>query len=548
MGSFPWFLPAILVEEKWCFLSEFEVPEPQGEVETLPEPVELQKPSTMATAGIATSRPLTLLLFLIINLLSNTITGGGGGGGRVYADNGVFSVRYKYAGRERCLSTLKAHDISRQLRFLAGVDIPLGGSGRPDAVGLYYAKIGIGTPPKDYYVQVDTGSDIVWVNCIQCRECPRKSSLGMELTPYDLEESTTGKLVSCDEQFCLEVNGGPLSGCTTNMSCPYLQIYGDGSSTAGYFVKDYVQYDRVSGDLETTAANGSIKFGCGARQSGDLGSSGEEALDGILGFGKSNSSIISQLASSRKVKKMFAHCLDGINGGGIFAIGHVVQPKVNMTPLVPNQPHYNVNMTGVQVGRVMLNISADVFEAGDRKGTIIDSGTTLAYLPELIYEPLVTMILSRQHNLEVQTIHGEYKCFQYSERVDDGFPPVIFHFENSLLLKVYPHEYLFQYESLWCIGWQNSGMQSRDRKNVTLFGDLVLSNKLVLYDLENQTIGWTEYNCSSSIKVQDEQTGTVHLVGSHYISSAHRLNTKWGVILLFLILLMHWSAHFRCFS
>ncbi|XP_023005003.1 aspartic proteinase-like protein 2 [Cucurbita maxima] len=503
----------------------------------------------MASAAIGTSRPFTVLLFVIINLLSSTILGGGGGVAvGVYADNGVFSVKYKYAGRERSLSTLKAHDINRQLRFLAGVDIPLGGSGRPDAVGLYYAKIGIGTPPKNYYVQVDTGSDIVWVNCIQCKECPRRSSLGMELTTYDLEQSTTGKLVSCDEQFCLEVNGGPLSGCTANMSCPYLQIYGDGSSTAGIFVKDYVQYDRVSGDLETTAANGSIKFGCGARQSGDLGSSGEEALDGILGFGKSNSSIISQLASSRKVKKMFAHCLDGINGGGIFAMGHVVQPKVIMTPLVPNQPHYNVNMTGVQVGRVMLNISADVFEAGDRKGTIIDSGTTLAYLPELIYEPLVTMILSRQHNLEVQSIHGEYKCFQYSRSVDDGFPPVTFHFENSLLLKVYPHEYLFQHEGLWCIGWQNSGMQSRDRKNVTLFGDLVLSNKLVLYDLENQTIGWTEYNCSSSIKVQDEQTGTVHLVGSHYISSAYRLNTKWAVILLFLILVMHWSAHFRCLS
>jgi hypothetical protein len=25
--------------------------------------------------------------------------------------------------------------------------------------------------------------------------------------------------------------------------------------------------------------------------------------------------------------------------------------------------------------------------------------------------------------------------------------------------------------------------------------DLVLSNKLVFYDLENQVIGWTEYNC-----------------------------------------------------
>lgn len=79
-----------------------------------------------------------------------------------------------------------------------------------------------------------------------------------------------------------------------------------------------------------------VSCSCGARQSGDLGSS-EDALDGILGFGKSNSSVISQLASSGNVKKMFAHCLDGVNGGGIFAMGHVVQPKVNTTPLVPNQ-------------------------------------------------------------------------------------------------------------------------------------------------------------------------------------------------------------------
>jgi len=26
--------------------------------------------------------------------------------------------------------------------------------------------------------------------------------------------------------------------------------------------------------------------------------------------------------------------------------------------------------------------------------------------------------------------------------------------------------------------------------------DLVLSNKLVVYDLENMTIGWTDYNCT----------------------------------------------------
>ncbi|XP_022761687.1 aspartic proteinase-like protein 2 isoform X2 [Durio zibethinus] len=454
---------------------------------------------------------------------------------------GVINVKYKFAGSQRSLFDLKDHDSRRQLRILAGVDLPLGGSGRPDGLGLYYAKIGIGTPPKDYYLQVDTGSDLMWVNCIQCKECPKRSSLGIDLTLYDIKDSATGQLVSCDQEFCHAINGGPLATCTANMSCPYLEIYGDGSSTAGYFIKDIVLYDRVSGDLETSSANGSVIFGCGTTQSGNLDSSNEEALDGILGFGKSNSSMISQLASSGKVKKMFAHCLDGVNGGGIFAIGHVVQPKVNMTPLVPNQPHYNVNMTAVQVGLDFLNFTTDVFESGDRKGTIIDSGTTLAYLPDMIYEPLVNKILSQQPNLKLQTVHDDYTCFQYSESLDETFPNVTFHFENSVILKVYPHEYLFPFNGLWCIGWQNSGMQSRDQKNITLLGDLVLSNKLVVYDLENQTIGWTEYNCSSSIQVLDERTGTVHLVGSHYISSACHLNAQFIMIWFLLATLLHYS-------
>ena len=75
---------------------------------------------------------------------------------------------------------------------------------------------------------------------------------------------------------------------------------------------------------------------CGAQQSGELGTS-SEAVDGILGFGQANSSMISQLASAGKVKKVFAHCLDNTNGGGIFAMGEVISPKVNTTPLLPNQ-------------------------------------------------------------------------------------------------------------------------------------------------------------------------------------------------------------------
>ncbi|KAL9397620.1 hypothetical protein Peur_011873 [Populus x canadensis] len=100
-------------------------------------------------------------------------------------------------------------------------------------------------------------------------------------------------------------------------------------------------------------------------------------------------------------------------------------------------------------------------------------------------------------------------------------------------------------QGMWCIGWQNSGLQSRDRRNMTLLEGrgmrrlvdhvkrmFVLSNKLVLYDLENQIIGWSEYNCFSSIKVQDERTGTVHLVGSHSISSACGLHVRLAILFL----------------
>ena len=49
----------------------------------------------------------------------------------------------------------------------------------PGARSLYYTEVKLGTPPKRYYVQVDTGSDILWVNCITCEQCPRKSGLGV---------------------------------------------------------------------------------------------------------------------------------------------------------------------------------------------------------------------------------------------------------------------------------------------------------------------------------------------------------------------------------
>lgn len=74
---------------------------------------------------------LLLLLPLLYFLTLNPVCGSGAAAAAV----GVIKVNYKFAGSDASLSALRAHDDVRHLAILAGVDLPLGGTGRPDASG-----------------------------------------------------------------------------------------------------------------------------------------------------------------------------------------------------------------------------------------------------------------------------------------------------------------------------------------------------------------------------------------------------------------------------
>ncbi|RDY07829.1 Aspartic proteinase-like protein 2, partial [Mucuna pruriens] len=428
--------------------------------------------------------------------------------------NLVFPVERKFKGPVRDLSAIKTHDALRRGRFLSVVDVPLGGNGRANSNGLYYTKIQLGSPPQDYYVQVDTGSDILWVNCVGCTTCPRKSGLGscygrmvhvcfslgirMDLNLYDPNESHTSQVIPCDHEFCTSTYDGPISGCTKEMSCPYSITYGDGSTTTGSYVKDYLTFDKVIGNLQTGPENSTAIFGCGAKQSGTLSSTNDESLDGIIGFGQANSSVLSQLAAAGKVQRVFSHCLDSISGGGIFSIGEVVEPKFQTTPLLPRMAHYNVVLKDMEVGGEALQLPMDIFDSTNGRGTIIDSGTTLAYLPASIYDQVLEKVLAQQSDMKLYLVEDQFTCFHYAEKnVDDGFPVVKFTFDEGLTLTAYPRDYLFLFKvDMWCVGWQKSVAQTRDGKDLILLGG------------------------SSSIKVKDEKTGAVYTVGAHDLSSA----------------------------
>lgn len=44
-----------------------------------------------------------------------------------------------------------------------------------------------------------------------------------------------------------------------------------------------------------------------------------------------------------------------------------------------------MNLKAVEVGGTVLQLPTDLFGSGSVGGAIIDSGTTLAYLPEAVY-------------------------------------------------------------------------------------------------------------------------------------------------------------------
>ena len=199
--------------------------------------------------------------------------------------------------------------------------------------------------------------------------------------------------------------------------------------------------------------------------------------------------------------------------------------------------HYNINLKDIEVGSDILQLPTDIFDSGSGKGTVIDSGTTLAYLPSMVYDQLISKVLAGQPELKLYLVEQQFTCFEYTGDIDDGFPVIKFHFEDSLSLTVYPHDYLFLFKGdIWCIGWQKGVSQSKNGRDMTLLGDLVLSNKLVVYDLENMAIGWVDYNCSSSIKVKDEKTGTVYTVGAHNLSSASTFLIR-RILTFFLLLI-----------
>nr|GMC82165.1 aspartic proteinase-like protein 2 [Ipomoea batatas] len=423
--------------------------------------------------------------------------------------NRVITLERAFPANEKMeVEVVRARDRlrhSRMLQSLAGgiVNFSIAGLADPTIFGLYYANVKLGSPPREYNVQFDTGSDLLWLACTSCQGCPTRSGLGVDLNFYDAASSSTASLISCSDHICSSITQTAYAECFSESNqCGYSFQYGDGSGTAGHYVSDMLYFDMVMGNSLVRNSSAPVVFGCSTSQSGDL-TNGYRAVDGIFGFGQQDLSVISQLSSQGITPKVFSHCLKGEEtGGGILVLGEILDPRIIYTPLVPSQPHYNLYMQSISVNGRVLPIDPAVFATSGDRGAIVDSGTTLAYLASEAYEPFINAINDLVWQSTSPFVSKGMQCYviNASSSISYIFPPVVLNFDGGATLVLRPGDYLFRTEHFdrteyWCNGFQ------KHEQGVTILGDLVLKDKIVVYDIANQRVGWADHDCSTTVNV-----------------------------------------------
>ncbi|PWA48923.1 Aspartic peptidase [Artemisia annua] len=256
--------------------------------------------------------------------------------------------------------------------------------GYEEVGGLYYAKIQLGTPSKNYYVKIDTGTDALWVDCRPCKDCYESSTTNGNL--YSPSRSSTSRIISCSEGPCSQPAQSSDTNCSTN-HCGYTFRDVNGSvKYSGYYVSDKIQVTTVGVGSRLSKTSPNVIFGCSTYITPKWEKS-VIVLDGVFGFGQQGFSIMSQLSSQGVTPNEFMHCFSGsIYGGGSLLIGHILEPNVIYTPLVQSQSRYHVNLESISVKGHPLSIDPATFALSDNGGgTIIDSGTVFAYLPRDAY-------------------------------------------------------------------------------------------------------------------------------------------------------------------
>ncbi|KAJ4894091.1 Protein ASPARTIC PROTEASE IN GUARD CELL 2 [Raphanus sativus] len=349
-------------------------------------------------------------------------------------------------------------------------------SGMDQGSGEYFVRIGVGSPPRDQYMVIDSGSDMVWVQCQPCKLCYKQSD-----PVFDPAKSASYTGVSCGSSVCDRIEN---SGCHSG-GCRYEVMYGDGSYTKGTLALETLTFGR------TVIRN--VAMGCGHRNRGMF-----VGAAGLLGIGGGSMSFVGQLTG--QTGGAFGYCLvsRGTDSTGSLVFGREALPVgASWVPLVrnPRAPSfYYVGLKGLGVGGVRIPLPDDVFDLTEtgNGGVVMDTGTAVTRLPTAAYAAFRDGFKSQTANLpRASGVSIFDTCYDLSGFVSVRVPTVSFYFTEGPVLTLPARNFLMPVDDsgTYCFAFAASPT------GLSIIGNIQQEGIQVSFDGANGFVGFGPNVC-----------------------------------------------------
>ncbi|KAE8693526.1 Detected protein of unknown function [Hibiscus syriacus] len=363
------------------------------------------------------------------------------------------------------------HSMARLKHFHSLIDQKSVQSSVIPTEGNYLMKLSFGTPPVEYLAVADTGSDLIWIQCVPCPQCYPQDS-----PPFNPQASSTYRKLPCGSDSCQAL---PRKQCTDTNECQYSYSYGDRSFTVGTLSTDTLSFDSSDGqktEFPTTV------FGCGHKNQGKFSSPSA----GLVGLGGGSLSLVSQI--STQIDNRFSYCLvpRSASSGSKLLFGQeaiISRPGAVSTPLTTKNPptFYFLSLEGVSIGD---ETAKPISSQGN---IIIDSGTTLTLLESNFYNSLESIVKNAIGADPVQDPSGTFSLC-YGTETNIKVPDMVFHFSGADL-RLQPVNTFGNNGDLLC-------MLIVPSESLSIFGNYAQINFQVEHDLEKKKVSFAPTDCT----------------------------------------------------
>jgi len=353
-------------------------------------------------------------------------------------------------------------------------------SGLTQGSGEYFTRLGVGTPPKYMYMVLDTGSDVVWIQCQPCKSCYDQAD-----PIFDPAKSGSYGSIPCRSKACRQLDQ---PGCVVRKNrCAYQVSYGDGSFTVGEFATETMTFRRYKVP--------NVALGCGHDNEGLF-----VGAAGLLGLGRGKLSFPSQTGDRFGWK--FSYCLvdrtASSKPSSVVFGGSAVPRAAVYTPLISNpklDTFYYVELVGISVGGTRVpGITGELFKI-DRTGNggvIVDSGTSVTRLTRPAYMALRDAFRVGASGLKSAPGFSLFDtCFDLSGKTEVRVPTVVMHFSRADV-SLPANNYMIPVDTSGRFCFAFAGTMS----GLSIIGNIQQQGFRVVFDMAQHRVGFVPRACA----------------------------------------------------